>query len=402
MTNLFNLYNIATIDSNYFLAYIPTVVVSNYWKQQAEKDIGQVSNNPHLIAARIIADVQATGRQVTYQDINAVLVNQGYLITAEELEQLKDIPYTKYSFVTPYSIIKTLKLIYPSITKSIGHWGVYIWQNTISGMDYVESTQTMSLRLKHYWSVHNKENLRKILMDIKTIGLDRFVLLIYDLPNELRELRLLLGLEQYYILTINPQNNMLYVAGGPPGGMRTAERNREKNSLKTYMYLNDLLIYVFKARGSGPTGMCTLLNCSNAPINLALNTGSLWLDTFKLTSAPIDYHDFQANLKSLSEVQTLVIQARISKTKRLMRENQLKRHTQNTIPLCYFLLVKCKDLYLIIIIWSFKVSVKEFSSVVRITAFKAVDEGSIPSTLVLTIYKGCDTLVLFILKGGLV
>ena len=87
---------------------------------QAEKDTGQISTNPHIIAARIIADVRATGRMVTHTDINTVLENQGYSITAEELDQLKAIPYNTYSFADTSLIIKALKTLYPKMPKGEG------------------------------------------------------------------------------------------------------------------------------------------------------------------------------------------------------------------------------------------------------------------------------------------
>jgi group I intron endonuclease len=123
-----------------------------------------------------------------------------------------------------------LKDLYPQMPKGQGQWGIYIWCNMAGGKDYVGSTQVLWKRLKHYWKDHNGNNLQKILADIKIIGIGHFELMIYDLPVHLRELRLLLALEQYYLLSLNPQNNTLYVAKGSPGGMAIAENNRMKNS----------------------------------------------------------------------------------------------------------------------------------------------------------------------------
>lgn len=91
--------------------------------------------------------------------------------------------------------------------------------NTITQVFYVGSTTNLGERFRHYIKKHNGANLRSILQDIRDIGISVFQMRIYLIPKELQELRLLIALEQYYILALNPGNNDILVAGGSPGGM---------------------------------------------------------------------------------------------------------------------------------------------------------------------------------------
>jgi hypothetical protein len=74
---------------------------------RAEKDTGQDSTNPHLLAARIIQ----RGGPITHHDINSVLAHQGHQITESELETLKSIPFTTYTLkdIVGNSLITALR-----------------------------------------------------------------------------------------------------------------------------------------------------------------------------------------------------------------------------------------------------------------------------------------------------
>lgn len=79
----------------------------DYWKDVYEKDTGQDTQNPNIIAARTIA----SGKPVTHQDINAVLSLQGHSITEAELEALKVLPSTEYNILILG--IKFIKNLFP-------------------------------------------------------------------------------------------------------------------------------------------------------------------------------------------------------------------------------------------------------------------------------------------------
>jgi hypothetical protein len=304
MTNLFTM---LMAEPSYFPTLASGIVTTtNYWAQRVEKDVGQDSSNPHIIAARIIA----RGGPITHLDINAVLASQGHSITAEELEELKSIPFNTFFFSVPELTIKTLKDLYPKMPKGEGQWGIYMWFNMAANKYYVGSTQVMWERLAHYWKNHTGANLRKILADIQNIGLENFLIDIIDLPLHLQELRLLLAAEQYYLLSMNPVNNTLYVAGGSPGGMRVADINREKNSQKLYMYYKGYLLYIFSSIKVGTNSFVTVLSSSDVTLNKCIKDNVLFLGAFTMSREPLDVVKAGATL-STSLLQRLVADARV-------------------------------------------------------------------------------------------
>lgn len=103
---------------------------AQFWKDVAEKDEGQVSTNPHILAARI----QARGGTITHTDINSVLANQNIAITAEELVELKSIPYVTHE-LTVLDYIKGLFKL------SATHmWCIYMFISPTNGF-YVGSSE---------------------------------------------------------------------------------------------------------------------------------------------------------------------------------------------------------------------------------------------------------------------
>jgi hypothetical protein len=82
----------------------------------------------------------------------------------------------------------------------------------------------------------------------------------------MRELRLLLALEQYYILSMNPGNNSLKVAGGTSGGIAVADINRLKHSRPLFLYAENVLLYVFFSIYEGPNSAKKLLKVGSQTI----------------------------------------------------------------------------------------------------------------------------------------
>ncbi|KAK4046611.1 hypothetical protein OIO90_006503 [Microbotryomycetes sp. JL221] len=91
-----------------------------YWRKKYEEDKGQDTDNPNILATRIIS----RGTPITHEDINSVLQSQGYFISAEELEQLKDITYTEYDLSDK---IDELRSKYPIKSKD---WAIYMLSNS--------------------------------------------------------------------------------------------------------------------------------------------------------------------------------------------------------------------------------------------------------------------------------
>lgn len=115
---------------------------------RAETDNGQATTNPHLLAARIIK----RGGPITHSDINAVLESQGFSITAEELEELKSLEKTSYSMSTLLDLSSPGRIVFNRLCPEKGSkaWGVYIYTNLKTNVQYVGSSMVLGERLRHY------------------------------------------------------------------------------------------------------------------------------------------------------------------------------------------------------------------------------------------------------------
>lgn len=89
----------------------PIVSQKEYWSKVAEEDEGQETTNPNILASRIIK----RGGPITHEDVNSVISSQGYSITEEELEALKNVEFMLYSLSG--MVINFLKSLYPSTRK---------------------------------------------------------------------------------------------------------------------------------------------------------------------------------------------------------------------------------------------------------------------------------------------
>lgn len=110
-------------------------------------------------------------------------------------------------------------------------------------------------------------------------------------PVHLRELRLLIALEQYYILTLNPGNTSNLVAEGSPGGMHLSESNSALASIPVYMYLGNVLLYIFTSTGGLHNSVNSVLGVSLQSVRKSIGTGYLYLGKFLFTLTPINSTD---------------------------------------------------------------------------------------------------------------
>lgn len=153
---------------------------------------------------------------------------------------------------------------------------------------YVGSTYSLGERLRHYFKNSSSLKLRPILQEIKNLGISSFNVRIYLLPTEYQEVRLLIALEQYFILSMNPKYNTLMVANGSPGGMRVAKISSLALSIPIYVYVNKILVYIFDSMAGMTNNAITGLNVSTKSIYTALNTGRPYLNVFILTRKPLE------------------------------------------------------------------------------------------------------------------
>lgn len=292
---------------------------ATYWKLRAEKDTGQQTSNPHLLAARIIKE----GNTITHCDVNSVLQQQGLLVTKEELDELVSIPFKEYSLDTEG--LKDVKKTYPrkmSDNNSVS--GVYVFTDNITGDQYVGSSIALGERLNHYFKKHGNtatESLRMILQAIRKQGLQNFTLRIYELPSNLQALRFVLALEQYYILSLNPVNNSLLVVASSPGGKWLSQANSLINSAPICMFYNTVLIYVFNSMvGMTNSALSALKIKSNTLID-CLNTENVLWNKFTFTRGmPTSEQLANANLMKLEKLLELISEAKTAHKKTSVRK----------------------------------------------------------------------------------
>lgn len=256
----------------------------NYWAEFTELDTGQTTINAHILAARILS----SGEPITCSSINSVLASQNHGITQEELDVVMAISFTAYSLSPTGVVDPSFLRLYPcNLPVGEGRWGIYMYINNITGAYYVGSSTVLHERLRHYWKKWPADKkLCPILADIKKYGLQNFTLHVYELPREFYAMNLLLALEQYYLLVMNPANNTLMVAGGSPGGMAVAEKNRELNRKTVYVYRDDILLGVFPATFEGPSNLQDSMKIGVNTILTALQANQLLFGVFVLSYVP--------------------------------------------------------------------------------------------------------------------
>jgi len=111
---------------------------------------------------------------------------------------------------------------------------------------------------------------------------------VYIFPEHLKHLRLLIALEQYYILSLNPGNTSNLVAAGSPGGMHLSETNSAINGVPIHMYFQGELLYIFSSTGGLYDSVKSVLGLSELPVRRSIKTGYLVLDAFLFTIEAID------------------------------------------------------------------------------------------------------------------
>lgn len=150
-----------------------------------------------------------------------------------------------------------LKVVYhnPKVEKATilkenkGKSGIYLWTNKINGKRYIGSAVDLSNRLRNYFNTSYLEDRTDIMIIYKALlahGFENFTLEIL----EYCEPSVLIEREQYYIDKLNPEYNILKIAGSRLGAKHTLEAiakikaaalNRSEEALaKNLEHLNKL------------------------------------------------------------------------------------------------------------------------------------------------------------------
>nr|QJT58523.1 GIY-YIG endonuclease [Fusarium asiaticum]QJT58799.1 GIY-YIG endonuclease [Fusarium asiaticum]QJT58909.1 GIY-YIG endonuclease [Fusarium asiaticum]QJT59514.1 GIY-YIG endonuclease [Fusarium asiaticum]QJT60398.1 GIY-YIG endonuclease [Fusarium asiaticum] len=165
--------------------------------------------------------------------------------------------YYDLSILFIYLYFANFKVVYinPSIEKAKilkenkGKSGIYLWTNQINGKRYVGSALDLSKRFRNYFNTSYLTDRKDIMIIYKALlthGFDNFTLEIL----EYCESSVLIEREQYYIDLLNPEYNILKIAGSRLGAKHTLEAiakikagalNRSKEALaKNLEHLNKL------------------------------------------------------------------------------------------------------------------------------------------------------------------
>lgn len=103
-----------------------------------------------------------------------------------------------------------------------GKAGIYLWTNKINGKRYVGSSIDLSARLRNYFNLSYLASSKDIMIIYKALlayGFKNFTLEILEYCDP----SVLLEREQYYIDTLNPEYNILKIAGSRLGVKHTLD-----------------------------------------------------------------------------------------------------------------------------------------------------------------------------------
>lgn len=202
-----------------------------------------------------------------------------------------------------------------------GKAGVYMFTHKQNGYNYIGSSISLANRLKTGYFVPNLQN-RAIDLAIKEEGLSQFSLSVYLIPEHLtgsiakKKKFLSLALEQILILQINPEYNVLKVAGSPAGNKRSLESMLPsfiKNRKLTYLYdnLNKELIYISESRSEFAKAM----KYDGSNLSRHLRTKDLYLNRFIISNERLSESEYTTSLISSDSFLALLNEIRINRRK---------------------------------------------------------------------------------------
>nr|YP_009262005.1 NADH dehydrogenase subunit 3 [Chrysoporthe austroafricana]AMX22080.1 NADH dehydrogenase subunit 3 [Chrysoporthe austroafricana] len=185
--------------------------------------------NPFTIVSSFLKKypyIETAKNYITFELLNSIQGDpkRGNFNTTEaEFDILRNIKPKRFNFPLNEEALKDLKLTLGDKNRGSIKAGVYIFTNKLNGYCYVGSSTQIAVRLLNNYLGNNRKN-RKIDIILKELKLDNFYLDVYILPDSMLEYKdtsklkcLVLFLEQYYILYLNPEYNSLKVAGSTLG-----------------------------------------------------------------------------------------------------------------------------------------------------------------------------------------
>ncbi len=229
----------------------------NFWSEVLEKDLGQNTSNPHIIARRHLTSGNNTDTDV----LNKILPSKFDRVLPEKLEQLISIEPKTVNYCDPVTKEENKKDVSQLIGKRSGlpkYAGIYIWTNMLTGEQYIGSSVELAKRVANYKQDISKNKARPIISNMSKYGLENFTLTIYLVElvqlKEIKDanidlLRKIIILEQYLILTLKPSLNTVKVANTAPYTDHSELSPQKWNKMVTsmsqpiYIYLDDVLVF---------------------------------------------------------------------------------------------------------------------------------------------------------------
>jgi GIY-YIG catalytic domain/NUMOD1 domain len=214
-------------------------------------------------------------------------------------------PYVKVLVDDPYNN----RDIILKITKK--QKGVYVWETLDGKHIYVGHSMNLYNRISSYFmpSILNSKA-RRVLRYLNKYGFNNIKLTIY-IMNENSSLEQVVGLEQHFIDTLNPNLNVDLIASSSgyhePMSQEMREKLRKLKGTPIYMYNaeNFSLLYIFESKQQ----VYSLINIHHITLTDCLNLSNLYLDTF-FFSLEIIQESLETNLLSLDQMKRLIIEKR--------------------------------------------------------------------------------------------
>lgn len=248
-------------------------------------------------------------------------LKEPFELSSSDLDLLRKIHPIKWELpVDPNNLTKVIgKYVRDG---SIGKAGVYKFTNKMNGFCYIGSSISLANRLATGY-LGPKLGGRVIDLAIKDTGLNMFNLELYLIPEEIlaridrdftgvkngkAELKkFTLALEPIFLLTMNPEYNVLKVAGSPAGLKRTPESMLPsfiKNSKATYFYdtQNKELLFISKSRSE----LASLIPIGSNISVYRQAKDRLYLDRFFISDHLLSEDTYTTNLLSMDDFPTYI------------------------------------------------------------------------------------------------
>lgn len=275
-----------------------TKMLSQMFKATNEVDTGQNTNNPYILAKRHFDSDNSTDIDV----LNNVLAYHGLSVTPKEFDIIQSLNPVSLPYPLPNNDLHIHSVVGPTTKrKSDMVAGTYVLSVKEDSRQYVGGSVNLSTRLRTYYNTKAKVSGRTMAVLMSQLGPTKFSLQVYVIPfdkfSALAPLtkaykdKLVLAVEQYFILQLKPVlNDMLVVGGG-----QTKNLGPTLGMVQSATTINSKLLYVYDI------DKVNLLYISPSRIEfqeeIGMNTKTQWkhimkdmpiFNTYYLTDTPIE------------------------------------------------------------------------------------------------------------------